>query len=307
VRTQPVETTLASLRAAKKGGVRMVMFTSDNFNKYQQAPELLQQMIEEGIHLPFFVQCDAQVYKQPEFVELLARAGCFQMFVGVESFSREALHAAHKFQNHPDHYRDIVSMCRSGGITTHFSNILGFPGDTEDSILHHLDVLKSMRPDVASFYILTPIPGTEQYDEFLEKGLIYERNMDRFDATTLTWSHPNLSGKSLNDLLQHCYREFFSSTDVFTKIASVSAKSWDFRMPARLLAVAGYPLQSRFAVRQNVHPMSGGIAGLAIDRAQDYADLRKKVFGVPQAPLPQSLRLSEKEELINRNAKLALI
>jgi radical SAM superfamily enzyme YgiQ (UPF0313 family) len=282
----------------------MVMFTSDNFNKYSQAGELLHAMVDEKIRLPFFVQCDAQIYKQPELIELMARAGCFQLFVGVESFSREALKAAQKFQNHPDHYREIVTMCRSAGITTHFSNILGFPGDTETSILHHLEVLKSMRPDVASFYILTPIPGTDQYDEFLSAGLIREHNMDRFDATTLTWSHPTLSKGQLNEFLRRCYREFFQTGDLLSKFGSVASSFWDFRMLPRLFALSGYPVQSRIAVRQDIHPMSGGIAGVRLDHVADYASARQNVFGLQQVPLPVSLRLSEKDEEINRTAKL---
>jgi hypothetical protein len=306
VRTQPVETTLASLRAARAGGVRMVMFTSDNFNKYPQATELLHGMIRENLRLPFFVQCDAQIYKQAELVELLGKAGCFQMFVGVESFSRETLKAAQKFQNHPDHYREIGTMCRKAGITTHFSNILGFADDSESSILHHLDVLKSMRPDVASFYILTPIPGTEQYDDFLGAGLIRELNMDRFDATTLTWLHPNLSKQRLDELLHHCYRSFFNFTDVFKKLAAVAGfRVSDFRNFARLFALSGYPVQSRIAVRQNIHPMSGGIGAVLLDRAEDYRELRSNVFGLEELPLPNSLTLSEKDQEINRAARLA--
>jgi radical SAM superfamily enzyme YgiQ (UPF0313 family) len=95
VRSQPVETTLASLRAAERAGVEFVMFTSDNFNKIAVARELLEAMVAERIRLPFFVQCDTQVERQEDLVELLARAGCFQMFVGAESFDRAALRAAH--------------------------------------------------------------------------------------------------------------------------------------------------------------------------------------------------------------------
>src|SRR2546425_6691828 len=112
IRSQAIETTMESLRLAKKAGVRMVMFTSDNFNKYTDAKELLEQMIEEKIGIPFFVQCDTQVTKQEEFVELLGKAGCFEMFVGVESFSRQTLIAAHKAQNHPSTYGEIVKLCR---------------------------------------------------------------------------------------------------------------------------------------------------------------------------------------------------
>jgi hypothetical protein len=131
VRSQPVATTIASLRAARAAGVRYVMFTSDNFNKYPEAADLLEAMAAERLRLPFFVQCDVQVERQEGFLALLARAGCFQIFVGAESFSREALRGAHKLQNHPERYARIVELCRAHGMTTHFSNILGFPSDTE--------------------------------------------------------------------------------------------------------------------------------------------------------------------------------
>ena len=162
------------------------MFTSDNFNKYPQAEELLEAMVDERLGMKFFVQCDTQIAKQERLVELLARAGCYQMFVGVESFDRETLVAANKKQNRPDAYHNIVRLCTEHDIGSHFSNIIGFPQDTEESIDSHLDVLQAIAPNWASFYILCPIPGTEQYDSFLADGWITERNLDRFDTTSLT-------------------------------------------------------------------------------------------------------------------------
>src|SRR6185295_2499712 len=129
IRSQSVDTTMKSLRNAKAAGVRLVMFTSDNFNKYGEARDLLEQMIAEDIRLPFFAQCDTQIAKQEELVSLMGRAGCFEMFVGVESFSRKTLLAAHKAQNNPATYSDIVRLCRKHGIVSHFSNIIGFPDD----------------------------------------------------------------------------------------------------------------------------------------------------------------------------------
>src|SRR5256712_9522370 len=192
IRSQAIETTMESLRLAKKAGVRLVMFTSDNFNKYAEAHELLEQMIAEKIDIPFFVQCDTQIAKQEELVSLLGKAGCFEMFVGVESFNRQTLLAVHKTQNHPSTYGDIVKLCWKHGVLSHFSNIIGFPEDSVESIHRHLDVLRGLRPNVASFYILTPIPGTGQYDDFLGAGWITEQNLDRFDGTTTTWSHTNI-------------------------------------------------------------------------------------------------------------------
>src|SRR6185295_19390047 len=64
IRSQSITSTLASLRAAKAAGVRTIMFTSDNFNKYPDAEELLTAMVEERLGLEFFVQCDTQIARQ---------------------------------------------------------------------------------------------------------------------------------------------------------------------------------------------------------------------------------------------------
>jgi len=143
-------------------------------------------------------------------VALLARAGCSQMFVGVESFSRQTLLAAGKGQNRPETYHDIVRLCREHGINSHFSNIIGFPQDTEQDVERHLQMLRDMGPTFASFYIPCPIPGTEQYDQFMAEGLLTEDNLDRFDTTCLTWRHPNFSREHLVALLFRCYRNFSS-------------------------------------------------------------------------------------------------
>ncbi len=304
MRSQPVATTLASLKVAQTAGVRRVMFTSDNFNKIPDLRALLEAMIDEGIRLPFFAQCDAQIERDPDLVELLARAGCFQMFVGVESFSREALRAAHKLHNKPERYARIVELCRAHGISSHFSNILGFPTDTEASIGEHFETLRALGPDVASFYLLTPIPGTEQYGEFLEQGLITEGNLDRFDGSAVTWRHPNLPPRRWEDLAFRCVREFYSGRDVAGKLARLVRGRRDFRTTSALAAVAGYSLQSRLATAARTHPMAGGVGRVRRDRESDYLALRRRAFGFDRAPLPANLTLSAADEELNRRAKL---
>jgi radical SAM superfamily enzyme YgiQ (UPF0313 family) len=279
------------------------MFTSDNFNKYSQAPELLQRMIEDKINIPFFVQCDTQVARQPELVELLGRAGCFQMFLGVESFHRKTLLAAHKAQNHPETYIEIVRLCRENRIATHFSNIIGFPGSSAADIREHSDVLRSLDPDIASFYILTPIPGTEQYGDFLKQGLITEPNMDRYDATNTTFMHDRLAPAELYELLFECYRKFFT----LGRAARLGARNlltksfWHDLIPH-----VAYPLFSRYSAWRRTHPMSGGMGRLRLDWARDYAALRRARYGIDLAPLPMNLELSAADAEMNRRVKLAL-
>jgi radical SAM superfamily enzyme YgiQ (UPF0313 family) len=302
IRTQSLETTMASLRMAKAAGVRLVMFTSDNFNKYAEAKELLEQVIAEKLGIRYFVQCDAQIAKQEELLSLLGRAGCFEMFVGVESFSRKTLLAAHKTQNHPSTYSDIVKLSRKHSVVTHFSNIIGFPEDTAQTVREHLDVLRGVAPDVASFYILTPIPGAEQYDDFAAAGWITEQNLDRYDGTTSTWRHPELGAHELQDILFSCYRSFYSASH----IVKTAVRTFPSNAAGRRAPCLAHPLFSLLSAWKREHPMSGGVSRVHRDSDADYREFRKKQFQLEQVPLPKSLELSKADAELNRRVKLAI-
>jgi radical SAM superfamily enzyme YgiQ (UPF0313 family) len=297
IRSQSIDTTMASLRAAKAAGVRTIMFTSDNFNKYPEAEDLLSAMIEDQLDLEIFVQCDTQIARQEHLVALLAKAGCFQMFVGVESFNRQTLLAAHKGQNRPETYRDIVRLCRAHGISSHFSNIIGFPQDTDRDVHEHLRVLCQLAPTWASFYILCPIPGTEQYDDFMAQGLITESNLDRFDTTCLTWQHPHFSPGHLSQLLFQCYRRFVSWRHALQNVRDELHFRPEGRW-SRSTASLAMSLFTRFCAWRQVHPMSGGVRRVRLDSVRDFLSLRERTFGFALAPLPQSLPLAAAERLL---------
>jgi len=251
--------------------------------------------------LSFFVQCDTQVHRDEELGELLGRAGCFQMFVGVESFDRKTLLGAHKGQNHPQAYSEIVRLCRKYRISSHFSNIIGFPGQTKQDIQDHWKVLDELDPQVVSFYVLTPIPGTPQYQEFLDGGLITELNLDRFDGTTTTWNHDQISQRELRKLLFDSYHRFYDAKRLIRFTASAFRKLNFFAGFAGHLA---YPLFSRYSAWKGMHPMSGGVARRILDSASDYAQLRWERYGVNLAPLPRNLELSLADARMNASVKI---
>ncbi|MEP6732935.1 MAG: radical SAM protein [bacterium] len=288
VRSQPVETTVQTLVAARAAGARLVMFTSDNFNKYPEVRTLLEAMIDARVGLPFTAQCDAQLARDEELVALMARAGCAQVFVGVESFNRAILKAVRKTQNDPTKYEELVRVCHRHGVTTHFSNILGFPEQDEAAIHEHIRTLRIIQPYLASFYVLTPIPGTDQYEDFLRDGLIEEKNMDRFDATKAVWRHPHIAARRLEQLMFQGYREFYSARHMLTQ---TFGKRWNAPWFVHGVGV-GYAAFARYAARRSMHPMAGGLWRVALDSASDYAALRRRVFGIEQLELPRSLSLT---------------
>jgi hypothetical protein len=195
-------------------------------------------------------------------------------------------------------YRDIVRLCGENGISSHFSNIIGFPQDTERDVDGHLEMLRQLGPTFASFYILCPIPGTEHYDEFVAQGLVTEDNLNRFDTTCLTWRHAHFSREQLAGLLFRCYRKFFSTGNAVRNLMHLSWLRTGVR--AESAGITAMSLFNRYCPWRRTHPMSGGVMPVRRDRVDDYLSLRKDAFGFELVPLPRSLQLSAADSLGNR-------
>lgn len=289
VRSESIDSTMKSLISAKNAGIDTIMFVSDNFNKYPDVEILLKEIVKANLGIRYFCQCDSQIADQPDFIELLGRSNCFEVFVGVESFDRATLKGVNKYHNHPNKYADIVNTCDEFGIRSHFSNIIGFPNQTVQDINEHIDLLKQLKPKVASFFILTPIPGTDQYDEFQKIGLINETNLDRFDATYPTFQHCFLSKDQLLEKLFECYIQYNRFLLRNVRIDDETKR----------LAIF-----NRFTAENQMHPMAGGIGRVVIDNVENYLPVRRQYFDVDLAPLPNSLRLLDADTKLNRSAKL---
>jgi hypothetical protein len=158
-------------------------------------------------------------------------------------------------------------------------------------------LLRELEPTFASFYILCPIPGTEQYDEFLAEGLIAEDNLDRFDTTCLTWRHPHFSRERLAGLLFRCYRKFFSAGHAVRNLRHLN---WLRRGAlAEAAGITAMSVFNRHCAWRRTHPMSGGMMRVLRDRVDEFLALRKGTFGFQLVPLPRSLQLSAADSLQN--------
>jgi len=88
------------------------------------------------------IQVDTQAYKIPNFVELAFRAGCTQVFIGLESINPGNLKAAGKAQNKVPEYSEMIAAWHGAKIATHIAYIIGFPFDTPESVEEDVNRLK---------------------------------------------------------------------------------------------------------------------------------------------------------------------
>ena len=156
-------------------GISFYFFTDDNFARNKNWEAIFDALVrlreEEHIPVEFMMQVDVLSWKIKNFVPKARRAGCINVFIGMESVNTENLKAASKNQNHVNEYSQLIDAYRASEISTHVGYIIGFPGDTDDSVRRDLAYLmQEVRPDHASFFMLMPLPGSQDHLAMFRRG-----------------------------------------------------------------------------------------------------------------------------------------
>src|SRR5207237_7156548 len=96
----------------------------------------------EGIKVNLTIQVDTLCHRIPNFIEKAAQAGVRRVFIGLENINPDNLLAAKKRQNKITEYRAMLLKWREHGAITYAGYILGFPGDSKESILRDIEIIK---------------------------------------------------------------------------------------------------------------------------------------------------------------------
>jgi hypothetical protein len=79
---------------------------------------------------------------------------------------------------------------KATGVITYAGYILGFPADTQASIREDIEIIKKELPlDLLEFFILTPLPGSEDHKLLWQKGAWMDPDMNKYDVEHVVADH----------------------------------------------------------------------------------------------------------------------
>jgi len=116
-----------------------------------------------------------------EALDLLAKSGCFRVWIGAESGSQRVIDAMDRRVD-VNQVREMIRLAQRKGIQAGTFIMLGYPGETQEDIketIHHLLVSD---PDLYTITVAYPIKGTALYEEVEERfiaQLPWENSTDR--------------------------------------------------------------------------------------------------------------------------------
>ncbi|MPZ75557.1 MAG: radical SAM protein [Deltaproteobacteria bacterium] len=194
-------------------GVSFYFFTDDNFARKKLWRETFEEIIklrEEGIDATFMMQVDL-AKKPKEFVKLAAKAGCTQVFIGMESVNPQNLQAEGKKQNKVEEYREIIQEWHASGVVVHTGYIIGLPWDSKQQVPEDIRFLMDeVGPDQASFFMLTPLPGSHDHREMKKRGDWMDPDFNKRDSFHATIKHPLMTDQEWTECYENAWKTFYS-------------------------------------------------------------------------------------------------
>lgn len=247
------------LRGNLAQGITNFFITDDNFARNKDWETLFDRMIElrEGERLPIklMIQVDTMCHKIPGFIAKARRAGVNRVFIGLENINPDALSGTRKGQNRITEYRGMLQAWRAVGVTTLAGYILGFPSDTRASVLRDLKTIQRELPiDLLEFFILTPLPGSEDHQKLYQHGVAMDGDMNQYDTVHVVTDHPKMSRSTLRQLYREAWNAYYTLEHVETLLRRAKASSV---APRTMMGkVLKYYSCMRF---ENVHPLEAGL------------------------------------------------
>ena len=229
----PVCVTTVIRRAYRQSGIRVYFFTDDNFARNPASGQILDALIamrrEEGIAIEFMMQVDVPAYRMPGFVEKASQAGCFSVFIGMESLNPRNLADAGKIQNRTEEYGTAIRAWRKARVRVQVGYIIGLPHDTEASVGEDVErLIREVQPDQASFFMMIPLPGSADHKRLVESGVAIDRDYNKYDSCHETMPHAHMSGEEWMRAYRAAWRRFYSLENMKAILGRVdSANYWD--------------------------------------------------------------------------------
>src|SRR5512133_126800 len=223
LRQRPVAEVAAEY-ASFKG--KVIIFWDDNIaGDLTYAKELFRAITP--YHKWWSSQASIHAGQDDVFLDLAARSGCKQLFLGLESISQASMNEVHKRFNRVEEYAAIIRRIHAHGIAVQAGIVFGFDSDTPAIFSETLDFLEQTGVQNATFNILTPFPGTRLFQRMESEGRILTYDWKKYNSRADVVFRPKqMSGAELLAGFQSAVRRFYSLDSIRKRLSRSPVNAW---------------------------------------------------------------------------------
>lgn len=168
-----VDVVESQLQTLHRRGVRCINFVDDTFNvPAPRFEQLCRMMLRNRLDLVWSSYFRASGGNQPELFRVMRQSGCAALHFGVESGDERMLGLMNKHAA-LDQYERAIEQCHENEILCHAALVIGFPGETAQSLDTTIRFVDRVRPTTFKaqpFYYHRHAPVQAKAAEFRLEG-----------------------------------------------------------------------------------------------------------------------------------------
>lgn len=188
---------------------KMLIFYDPNFfGDREYAIELME--LIKPLKILWACNATADLGYDDELMKLAYESGCRGVLIGLESLNSQSLKGAAKRFNDSDKYAEVIKNIHKFGIAVNGCFVLGFDDDTEEELLALPERVDRLGLDLCRFSVLTPYPGTRQYEKFQQSGRILTKDWSKYTQHNAVFLPANMSPERLDEIYRQVWKKAYS-------------------------------------------------------------------------------------------------
>jgi radical SAM superfamily enzyme YgiQ (UPF0313 family) len=192
-------------------GVREFQIIDDNFTSKKSltlgvCKGIIERGWDIGLSFPNGVRLSTL---DEEILNLLERAGCYSLGLGIESGSPRTLKNMKKAQSVEEIKEKVNLIHRASKIRTTGFFIIGYPTEEKEDILQTIRLSKELPINRAQFTICLPVPGSEMTEQLIKNGKMKDVDFGDISFQNIVHVPESMTLKELRKLRLKAYVEFY--------------------------------------------------------------------------------------------------
>ena len=171
--------------------------------------ELLDRLIEAdlGVHLLIETRVE-DIIRDADILPKYAAAGIMHVYLGAETSTDEMLSSLNKGTT-VDQNKQAIDLLKQNDIMIEASFMIGFPGETQDSIKNTIAEAIRLNPDIAVFPVITPMPFTPLWEEMHDRIRVWDYS--KYNLVEPIIEPVNMTLEEVSLALGRCYMSFYGA------------------------------------------------------------------------------------------------
>ncbi len=243
----------------KNWGVRHVLFVDDLFLASRtRVTEFCERLIASKMKITW--TCTARVDTvKPQVLDIMRKAGCWEISFGLETGSNDLLRKMDK-DARVEESEQAVGWTHAAGIRTKGLFMLGYPGETLETIRMTREFVQRIPMDIMNLTKFTPYPGSPIYVD-LYGTKIRPDHWQKMNGMNFVWAPEGITIQELDREYQALLVAFYRRPKIARHYASMALSN-----PEHTLRLARFGAGYAWAKARSV---VGGRKGLLVGPAEN--------------------------------------